>query len=123
MPSPTLFSYTVESDGEDALVITVRGTLAQTLIHQLQSGTSAGGPALATLLSPIAAIGGAVSKAVHLSSPAVQEGEGGDVGSSPLSQEVDQAYAAFQQQLEGFRQSLDELKAAKPPAGRKADKA
>ena len=122
MANATLFSYTVESDGEDALVVTLRGPLAQQLIQRLSGGGHAGAPALDALLSPIAAIGGAVSKAVRLSSPSGQPGEPGEPGGSPLSQEVDQAYAAFQRQLEGFRSSLDALKASAPDAKRNAKK-
>jgi hypothetical protein len=116
----TLFGYTVE-ERDGSLVITVQGQLAERALDQLREGLDAGGTLpLLRLLSPLAPIGQLLSAPVRLSGHA----EPGDAsppaaipGQEQTSQELDQTFEAFRQQVAQMRAAVDELKAAEPVSG------
>lgn len=113
MPSESLFAYSVEEqDGK--LVITLQGRVAEDALRGIRADIEAGhSRAFRGLLSPLVPLRRLVSSAVRLrgrerllEGEAAEDAAGGDL----LSQEVEQGFSAFQQQLRDFRQSLDELR-------------
>lgn len=113
MPSESLFAYSVEEqDGK--LVITLQGRVAEDALRGIRSDIEAGhSRAFRGLLSPLVPLRRLVSSAVRLRGrERLLEGEEAEdaAGGNLLSQEVEQGFSAFQQQLRDFRQSLDELR-------------
>jgi hypothetical protein len=108
----SLFGYTVE-DRDGSLVITVQGQLAEQALDHLREGLSAGGKLpMMRLLSPLNPIGQLLSAPVHIRARAdVQPpSEEAVPGEGQTSQELDQTFEAFQQQLAEVRDAVGQLK-------------
>ncbi len=117
MDGNTLFGYSIE-ENDGSLVITIRGTLAEAAIRQLRAGLESGGTLpLQSLLSPLLPIGRLLSAPIALEPAQEPEAEAATLpDTGVLSQELEQTYAAFQEQMREFRARVDELKAEQRPA-------
>src|SRR5437870_967451 len=115
------FAYSV-SEENGSLVITVSGTLAEQALQRLRGIVESGQElSIRSLLSPLFPIGH------FLSAPAVfrreievpgneaaeDSGRSRQPDQSATGQEIDQAFTAFQQQMEDFRNIVQQLKADK----------
>jgi hypothetical protein len=121
--SGTLFGYSLDQQ-DDTLIITLRGSLVEEALRILREGVKAGGSVpMEMLLSPIISIG----KLLTAPMPQGYGREGlfqprpADVEAS-LSQEVDRAFAAFQEEMRAFDRSVHEFKAQKNDSASKEPK-
>jgi hypothetical protein len=114
----TFFGYTVEED-EGSLVIRIGGALAEQVLEQLRQGLETGrGLAPLSLLSPLVAVG----RMLSAQPPSVAKTEEGRPPSAEevdqlLSQELDQTLAAFRQQMQEFRSSVEEVRGQRVKPG------
>ena len=111
MDSGKLFAYSVE-EREGAVVLTLSGSLIEQTLQALKENLSSGGSLpVQALLSPLVSI----TQLLAASSAGPGTGISGQLRTSDidasLSQEVDQAFSSFQEEMRDLAKTIEELKA------------